>query len=85
MSSPLYQSTIIFKGNEKITNNYDYMEKKFKLIISPERCDAEALAHFIAELERLKLGVLTNGEIVYDDKNEKEVFNLMEKCILNKE
>ena len=48
-------------------------------------CDAEALAHFIAELERLKLGVLTNGEIVYDDKNEKEVFNLMEKCILNKE
>ena len=52
------------------------MEKKFKLIISPERCDAEALAHFIAELERLKLGVLTNGEIVYDDKNEKEVFNL---------
>ena len=54
-------------------------------IISPERCDAEALAHFIAELERLKLGVLTNGEIVYDDKNEKEVFNLMEKCILNKE
>ena len=58
------------------------MEKKFKLIISPERCDAEALAHFIAEL---KLGVLTNGEIVYDDKNEKEVFNLMEKCILNKE
>lgn len=54
------------------------MEKKFKLIISPERCDAEALAHFIAELERLKLGVLTNGEIVYDDKNEKEVFNLME-------
>ena len=60
------------------------MEKKFKLIISPERCDAEALAHFIAELERLKLGVLTNGEIVYDDKNEKEVFNLMEKCILNK-
>ena len=53
------------------------MEKKFKLIISPERCDAEALAHFIAELERLKLGVLTNGEIVYDDKNEKEVFNLM--------
>ena len=46
------------------------MEKKFKLIISPER---------------LKLGVLTNGEIVYDDKNEKEVFNLMEKCILNKE
>ena len=77
--------TIIFKGNEKITDNYDYMEKKFKLIISPERCDAEALAHFIAELERLKLGVLTNGEIVYDDKNEKEVFNLMEKCILNKE
>ena len=71
--------------NEKITDNYDYMEKKFKLIISPERCDAEALAHFIAELERLKLGVLTNGEIVYDDKNEKEVFNLMEKCILNKE
>ena len=61
------------------------MVKKFKLIISPERCDAEALAHFIAELERLKLGVLTNGEIVYDDKNEKEVFNLMEKCILNKE
>ena len=61
------------------------MEKKFKLKISPERCDAEALAHFIAELERLKLGVLTNGEIVYDDKNEKEVFNLMEKCILNKE
>ena len=53
------------------------MEKKFKLIISPERCDAEALAHFIAELERLKLGVLTNGEIVYDDKNEKEVFNLL--------
>ena len=45
------------------------MEKKFKLKIFPERCDAEALEHFIAEL----------------DKNEKEVFNLMEKCILNKE
>ena len=61
------------------------MEKKFKLIIFPERCDAEALEHFIAELERLKLGVLINGEIVYVDKNEKEVFNLKEKCILNKE
>ena len=41
------------------------MEKKFKLIISPERCDAEALAHFIAELERLKLGVLINGEMYF--------------------
>ena len=61
------------------------MEKKFKLKIFPERCDAEALEHFIAELERLKLGVLINGGIVYDDKNEEEVFNLMEKCILNKE
>lgn len=61
------------------------MEKKFKLIISQNGVMQKLLAHFIAELERLKLGVLTNGEIVYDDKNEKEVFNLMEKCILNKE
>lgn len=68
-------------SGEKLTTKFD----EEPLIISPERCDAEALAHFIAELERLKLGVLTNGEIVYDDKNEKEVFNLMEKCILNKE
>ena len=44
------------------------MEKKFKLIISPERCDAEALAHFIAELERLKLGVLTNGEMYFKER-----------------
>lgn len=61
------------------------MEKKFKLMISPEQCDTEALAFFIAEIERLKLGTFTNGEIIYDDKNEKEVFNLMEKYILNKE
>lgn len=61
------------------------MEKKFKLMISPEQCDTEVLAFFIAEIERLKLGTFTNGEIIYDDKNEKEVFNLMEKYILNKE
>lgn len=62
----------------------DCMEKKFKLIINSQKCDIKSLTQFIEELEARGLGTFTNGEIAFDDKNENEISQLMDKYILNK-
>ena len=63
----------------------EYLKKKKKTKNFTVEYKKIARDNFISELESLKLCGLSIGDIVYDDKNEKEVFNLMEKCILNKE
>lgn len=59
------------------------MEKSFKIQVTPNKFDVYKFELFIKALENSKLGQFKNGEIIYDDKDEKEMQALMDKYLLH--
>lgn len=59
------------------------MKKSFKIQVDLNKLDVNRFDSFVKELERVQLGQFINGEIIYDEKDESEVFTLMDKYLLH--
>lgn len=63
--------------------NIQQMKKSFKIQVDLNKLDVNRFDSFIKELEKAQLGQFRNGEIIYDDKDENNVFALMDKHLLH--
>ena len=60
------------------------MTKSFKIQVDPNKLDVNQFDLFIKELENKHLGLFKDGKIIYDDRDENEVFILLNKYMLPK-